>query len=616
MRHPRLWLVILTCVSITLTCAPMTAQSNLATSTPQPIAAAASQSTAGDSSPLPGGLGPKPQDVFRKIVSYGSGGALADSLAVGDLNGDGIPDLVVANACQGGTSKYLSCTNAATEVSVLLGMGGGNFRPAVSYTAGGYSYPDGNSWSSVAIADVNGDGHPDLIVTTQCQTEACTNSGVSVLLGNGDGTFQSAVSYNSGGVGFDGYFFNLGGQWVAVGDLRGNGKRDLILALPCLDESCADGAISVLLGNGDGTFQPAVAYGIGPSSNSVSVAVADMDGDGKLDAVVVNGCDSSGCSDGLAIVFRGNGDGTLQAPVSYSTGYPDSTGIAIADLNGDGKLDLVTGSEEFVWCFVDCGPTQATVSVLLGNGDGTFQPAVTFGTVGFFATSVAIADMNGDGKADLVVAQQCTWRIGACNLGGGQVAILLGRGDGTFLPPLLYSTGGLNAEAVALADLDGDGRPDLLIANQCALRGKGGCNVGGSVSIMLNNFTAHTATSVTASPNPSQINQTVTFTATITSSPPVPDGEAVTFFNRKTEIGTGTTVNRAASLNASFAKAGTYTIKANYTGDAFHRGSSGTVHAVVNKAGETEPISGGETAAAPANETGGSKPQPLDASKR
>jgi hypothetical protein len=602
MRHPRLLLVILTCVSIALICAPATAQSNLALSQPN---AAASQNIAGENPPPLGWLGPMPQDVFRKIVSYGSGGALADSLAVGDLNGDGIPDLVVANACQG-ASKYLSCTNAATQVSVLLGTGGGNFRPAVSYGAGGYSYPDGNGWSSVAIADVNGDHHPDLIVATQCRTEACTNSGVSVLLGNGDGTFQPAVSYNSGGVGFDGYFTSVGGQWIAVGDLRGNGKQDLILALPCQDASCANGAISVLHGNGDGTFQPAVAYNIGASSNSIAVAVADVNQDGKQDVVAV---------DGSMSVLLGNGDGTLQSPVSYSTGYPDSTGIAIGDLNGDGKLDVVTGSESFVWCFVDCGPEEATVSVLLGNGDGTFQPAVTFGTGGFFATSVALADMDGDGKADLVVTQQCTWRIGACNQGGGQVAVLRNNGDGSFLPPLFYSTGGLNAEAVALADLDGDGRPDLLMANHCTLRGKGGCVSGGSVSVMLNNFTSQTTTVVVASPNPSTVNQTVTFSASISANATVPDGEVVTFFNRKSVLGTGTTVNGVASLNTAFPKAGTYSIKASYAGDVFHKSSSATVQEVVNKAGEAEPISGDETAT-PANAAGALKPQPLDAGKR
>ncbi len=548
-----------------------------------------------------------------RIATYGSGGASADSVAVADVNGDGIPDVVVANACQGGLSKFLSCTNSAADVSVLLGRGDGTFQPAVSYDAGGYSYPliEGGSWVSVAIADVNGDGHPDLIVATQCQTEACTNSGVSVLLGNGDGTFQPAVSYDTGGVGFDGYYTNVGGQWVAVGDLRGDGKQDLIVASPCHDESCGNDGVSVLLGNGDGTFQPAVAYSAGGlDANSVSVAVADVNGDGKLDAIVVNACGSPppGCSDGSVSVLLGNGDGTLQAPVSYSTGYPDSTGIAIGDLNGDGKLDLVVGSEAFVWCFYQCGPQEAPVSVLLGNGDGSFQPAVTFGTGGFFAASVAIADMNGDGKADLVVAQQCTWLIGDCTLGPGQAAVLLGNGDGTFKDPVLYGTGGLNAESVALLDVNGDGRPDWVVANQCALRGKGSCTSGGVVGVMLNNFIASTVTTVVGVPNPAVVNESVTFTATISSTVPVPDGDGVVFYNGKARIGTGTTKNGVASLTASFAKTGQYTIKASYPGDAFHKGSFGIDQELVTKGAEAE--------TATANESGRSKPQPLDASKQ
>jgi hypothetical protein len=521
--------------------------------------------------------GKSPLAIFGKVpTAYSSGGFEATFIAVADLNGDGIPDLVVANAC---TSN--ECTNLSPLISVLLGNGDGTFQAAVAYNSGGYSYSYLPS-VSVAVADVNGDGHPDLIVAVPCQTQDCDNSSVSILLGNGDGTFQPPVIYNAGGLFFPGQaWLSSGGQWVAAGDLRGIGKPDLILAIACQNLQNCNGnevsTVSVLLNNGDGTFQAPISYSTG-ADLADSVGVADVNGDGKLDVIVVDDVGPSGDESAISVLL-GNGDGTLQAPVTYYTGEIDSNGITIGDLNGDGIPDLVVGTRIFSFCFYECNPYEAPISIFLGNGDGTFQPAATLSTEGLFANSIAIADVNGDGTPDLVVAQLCAWNnpgfeCSEDGTGAGQLAVLLGKGDGTFSPLTLYGTGGMNAASVAVADVNADGRPDVILANQCALRAKGGCASGGAVGVLLNTFSVVTTTNLTSSLNPSSLNQSVTFTATLSASLAIPEGELVTFYNGATELGTGATLNGVATITTSFSAAGKYTIKSVYAGDAWHRPSS------------------------------------------
>ena len=140
--------------------------------------------------------------------------------------------------------------------------------------------------------------------------------------------------------------------------------------------------------------------------------------------------------------------------------------MVVADVNGDGKPDLLVANQ----C-ADRGCTNGTVGVLLGNGDGTFQTAVTYGSGGYGALSVAVADVNGDGKPDVVVANVCSNAYCETN---GTVGVLLGNGDGTFQTAVTYGSGGY-AHSVAVADVNGDGKPDLLVANGCTSNGNGGC---------------------------------------------------------------------------------------------------------------------------------------------
>jgi hypothetical protein len=493
--------------------------------------------------------GQKQQLRFANPVAYDSGGLGADSVAIGDLNGDGIQDLVVANGQQNGNGDF-------GEVAVLLGNGNGTFQSAVTYSTGAYGA------TSVAVGDVNGDGIPDLVVGNDCldlQGEICAGSigAVSVLLGNGDGTFQPAATYA----------IEYGGaSSVALADLRGTGILDLVVTDLIQDGQNYESSAGVLLGNGDGTFQPAVNYNSGGDGSS-SVAVGDFNGDGIPDIVVTNSCQSESCqSDGTVGVMLGNGDGTFQPVVTYDSGSLRSDWVATADLTGNGIVDLV----------VDGGAGNV-VGVLLGNGDGTFQAPLTYVVDGVAGGKVAIGDMNGDGIPDLAVTDACTkLKDGACT--DAKVIVLLGNGDGTFQPQIPYSTGGIGAFAVAIGDVNGDGRPDLVVADCC----QSDLNTEGSAVVFLNETSYSTKTTLTSSPNPALVNQTVTFTATITSTPSVPNGEVVTFYDGKTELGTGTTTNGVATLSTSFAKAKSYTIKASYSGDAFRKASSGTVKQVVN----------------------------------
>jgi len=486
---------------------------------------------------------------FLPPVIYGAGGAGANIVAIGDLNGDGIPDLVVSVTDDG--------------VTVLLGNGDGTFQ-APLYSDPGAPFP-----FTVAIADVNNDGKPDVVVGDSYGI-------VGVLLGNGDGTFQPVVVYDTGA--------NFT-KSVAVTDVNGDGNPDIIVASACVSGVNCDagvaGVVSVLLGNGDGTFRPAATFSSG-AYNASSVAVADVNGDGKPDLIVSNQCMASGdCSSGgpgEISVFLGNGDGTFQTPATYNSGGDFAYAIAVADVNGDGKPDLVVSNS-----------ISGTVGVLLGNGNGTFQNAVTYASGGVNPAPgpLVIADVNGDGKLDLVVANSCQGKRSCFQ--PGPVGVLLGNGDGTFQTPVTYKSGGRGPNSVAVGDLNGDGRPDIVAANGCLTKSCDGFSVG----VLLNDLRVSAAFSLSSSLNPAPVNQAVTFTAAITSTLPVPNGEVVTFYNGTTELGTATTKNGTATLATSFYTAKTYTIKASFHEGGYFKAASAsmkqviTSDAVINQAAES-----------------------------
>ena len=243
------------------------------------------------------------------------------------------------------------------------GMASPLFSPGVHYPTGIWPH-------IVAIGDLDGDTHLDL-VTPDYQAhdskELKAFGTFSVFLGNGDGTFQARVMYAAGDEPLS----------IAIGDLDGDTHQDLVTANVNSDD------ISVFLGNGDGTFQAAVTYGAGQVAHGINIG--DLDGDTSPDLVVMNSADDD------FSVFLNNGDGTFETPVDYATG--DNPGwSSIGDLNGDNRVDLAVGNMD-----------SDDISVLLGNGDGTFQAAVTY-AAGDKPTFVTIGDFDEDNHPDLAVS--------------------------------------------------------------------------------------------------------------------------------------------------------------------------------------------------------------------
>ena len=336
----------------------------------------------------------KGDGTFRTPVNYNVGNA-PNSIAVGDFNQDGKLDLAVAN--------FLG-----TSVSVLIGNGDGTFLPAHNFTTP--QHP-----TFVGVGDFNNDGKLDLVVTN--------DSGISVLFGNGDGTFQSPVTTLPPGP-----FTAIG-----IGDWNGDGILDVVTA----GQRGVTSEVGVLLGKGDGTFTPGATYPI--DNEPVSVAVADFNGDGKLDIAVA---DSQGI--GIAVLL-GNGDGTFQPAVFYRNAF--SSSVAAVDIDGNGTIDLLVGGSG--------GPNLTNaVTVFLGNGDGTFKAGVAYPGGG---GSVAAGDFNGDGLLDMASAD-----------GRASVTILLNTGVVSFSPttPLAFASQLVgSASAARSVTLTNNGATTLSIAS-------------------------------------------------------------------------------------------------------------------------------------------------------
>jgi Bacterial Ig-like domain (group 3)/FG-GAP-like repeat len=473
------------------------------------------------------------------------------SVGVADFNGDGELDLAVPT--------YSGNTNFSA-ISIELGNGGGTFTsaptlPLLSQDAG-----------SVAMADFNGDGKPDIVVTLPDTISGAsgTLNEMQVMLGNGDGTFTTGQNISIA----DPFF-------VTTGDFNGDGIPDLAVANSNKD------TVTILLGIGDGTFtlNSNVVTGIYP----ISIAVGDFNADGKLDLAVANyGNDS-------AVVLLGNGDGTFQPPAGNPMpvgGSPES--IAVGDFNGDGNADLAIVNSNVNTA------RSGTLTILLGNGNGTFTQAPVSPATGNLPYSVAVADFNGDGKADLVTAN---------NLNLGTVSVLLGNGDSTFATAINPFAGNAPVFA-AVGDFNGDGLADIAAADNNASSvyvllsqpgtetatatvngispvgtgthlinasypGDAGYLPSASTPISLTAEQVPTTLTLTATPASITFGQQIVLTAILTPNAAQDHNTSgiVTFTSGATTLGTGAIVNGIATLNTTVLPNGADSLTASYAGD-------------------------------------------------
>jgi hypothetical protein len=399
--------------------------------------------------------------------------------AVGDIDGDGFPDIVAGGTilfgddtgafphredylCEG-VSTLLTDLNSDGRLDIVAGVTGnplifsganyavtddyGGTAMSLFFREGSRTYwgspisflpalfQNGSEFSVLAEADFNGDGVPDLAFFNYLGV-------IAVLQGSSAGIFDSVFEYQLPS--------DLLGSPAAMvtADFNGDGKPDLAAAVQDYPPNSVNHAL-VFLGNGDGTLQGPIATAVPADLDIASLAAGDFNRDGKMDLAVVVNTQNGGAADEV-LIFLGNGDGSFQSPKTYAVGVGASA-IVVGDFNGDGKLDLVTANS-------GTGPLDnGSYSVLPGNGDGTFSAATTIplpSAVGPSPYSIAAADLNRDGKLDLIIT------LLDDTAPTNSVAILLGRGDGSFLPPVVYPVTSLG---VRVGDLIGDGVPDVVV---------------------------------------------------------------------------------------------------------------------------------------------------------
>ena len=496
---------------------------------------------------------------------------------VGDFNEDGIPDLAVENA-------------GDNTISILLGNGDGTFtlfaQPPITVGTSPCENIDIQSNCAIVVGDFNDDGHADLALTSGYDNT------VTILEGNGKGSFTP----------FIGSPIQVGNypEAIKIGDFNDDGIQDLAVA------NANDSTISILLGNGDGTFTGASGspFNLGIGAFPFFIAVADFNKDGNLDLAVVNG----GQDDSVSFL-EGNGDGTFTPFPGSPLPFPAGAGagaIVAADFNRDGKVDLAVANFNV-----------NNVYILLGNGDGTFtlaaQPPVTVGPNPF---AMVALDYNGDGYTDLAVANY-NYNFSP-SPPVGTVTLLIGNGDGSFSSPGAAIPVGQLPNDVVTADFNGDGKPDLAIPDSddtyttillntvtqtatatlddVVLTGAGTHLVkatypantefaASSATIDLPGLIISTTLALSANPTEQMVTMPVTFTAQLSPTASVAPTGTVTFYDQSGggQLGTVPIANGRAVLTVPFITDGMHSVTASYSGNpVFPASSSNAVSVTID----------------------------------
>ncbi len=349
---------------------------------------------------------------FVSLSTYSADTKNTQAVELGDLNGDGILDLI-----SGGYDD----SNRGTAI-VRLGLGNGQFGTATTYTTtAGRSY-------SMKLADLNGDGILDMLAAGQ---DGANHGVVAVRLGNGNGTFGAITQYTT-----EGY----SSRDVVVGDLNGDSYLDLISAGYA---SLTEGQMTVRLGNGNGTFGSVTAY-TGNLERIYKLSLGDLNGDHKLD-IIASGYDGS--FESYSSIRLGSGDGKFGTASLLSVDASFVFASELVDLNNDNILDYISAG-------FDSGFNNF-INIKLGKGDGSFISGAVIDTGLNSVQSLKAVDLNGDGNIDLVAG-------GFSGAGLGYASIMMGSGNGQFSSDSSFTVVGRDITSMAAGDLNGDGAIDLV----------------------------------------------------------------------------------------------------------------------------------------------------------